>query len=223
MDEFQALWEQIAQRERAEKVQRFRQLNAVAPKGQIVLAGSSLMEQFPINELLQSHRLGLHVYNRGISGDTTHGLLANLGPCILDLEPAKLFLNIGSNDIGAPDYHEDALMERYERILARVQERCPSTQIFLLAYYPVNAQKQGVPEADRASMFATRNNASLRAANRRLEALAQRGGLGYIDLHSPLLDAEGSLRAELTLEGIHLWPEAYRIVLDVLLPYFGAP
>ncbi len=35
-------------REQAEKIERFRRLNRYVKKGQIVFAGSSLMEQFPL-------------------------------------------------------------------------------------------------------------------------------------------------------------------------------
>ena len=36
-----------------ERIRKYRELNAVAVKGQTVCAGSSLMENFPINELLE--------------------------------------------------------------------------------------------------------------------------------------------------------------------------
>ena len=44
---------QHLQREKEGKIQRIRRLNPYVRKGQIVFAGSSLMEQFPIYEFLQ--------------------------------------------------------------------------------------------------------------------------------------------------------------------------
>lgn len=41
-------------KESEQKVRSFRQLNRVAKKGETVFAGSSLMEQFPVNELMMS-------------------------------------------------------------------------------------------------------------------------------------------------------------------------
>lgn len=218
--DMKAFWEAMSKRERAEKVLKFKQLNQVAQKGQIVLLGSSLMDHFPVNELLQQFSIDKHVYNRGISGDTTHGLLANLDACVLELAPSKVFINIGSNDIGNPDYNENDLMSRYEEILLQIKKHLPNTQIFLLAYYPVNPYKPGLPDTDRAFMFATRTNDSIRSANLRLIEIASRLNLTYIDLFTPLLDNDGLLQEALTLEGIHLWPNAYKIVLDILLPYF---
>lgn len=52
--------------EKAEKIERFRHLNPFAKHGQIVFAGSRLMEQFPINELLQDFDLPYTVYKRGV-------------------------------------------------------------------------------------------------------------------------------------------------------------
>lgn len=74
-------------------------LNALAPNGAIVLAGSSLCEQFPVNELLMSQGEALTVYNRGISGDTLAGYAGRIRECVLDLQPEKLFINIGTNDV----------------------------------------------------------------------------------------------------------------------------
>ena len=49
-------------------VEKYRQLNESAKKGQILFVGSSLMEHFPINEILMSRGLSTVIYNRGISG-----------------------------------------------------------------------------------------------------------------------------------------------------------
>ncbi len=56
----------LLESEKKGKVERFRYLNAFAKKGQIVFAGSSLMEQFPIYEFLQDFNLPYTIYNRGI-------------------------------------------------------------------------------------------------------------------------------------------------------------
>ena len=39
------------QKDKDDKVKRYRHLNKYAKKGQILFTGSSLMEQFPINEI----------------------------------------------------------------------------------------------------------------------------------------------------------------------------
>jgi hypothetical protein len=49
-------------------------LNRYAQKGQIVLVGSSLMGQFPINELMMSQNLPGIVYNRAVGCNTAEYL-----------------------------------------------------------------------------------------------------------------------------------------------------
>ena len=47
-----------------DKIIRYRQLNQTAQKGQIVFAGSSLMEMFPIEQFVAEDNLPVVVYNR---------------------------------------------------------------------------------------------------------------------------------------------------------------
>ena len=49
-------------REQSEKIAKYNVLNTFAQKGKILFTGSSLMEQFPINELLMT--AGIDVYKR---------------------------------------------------------------------------------------------------------------------------------------------------------------
>ena len=56
------------------------------------------------------------MYNRGIGGFTTTELLEAMDECILELQPAHLFLNIGTNDLNGPDYDRAAMLGRYEAV-----------------------------------------------------------------------------------------------------------
>ena len=65
-------------REQEEKLERYRVLNRNVRKGEILFTGSSLMEQFPINELLMTNGMRQVVYNRGIGGFTTSDMLSHM-------------------------------------------------------------------------------------------------------------------------------------------------
>lgn len=202
------------------RVESYRLLNQFVRKGQIVLAGSSLAEQFPVNELLNQTENRYIVYNRGISGDTTYDLLNTMNECIFDLEPSKIFINIGTNDIGRADYSEDTLIQNYISILAQIKERLPQSIIYVLSYYPVNSDLAFIPEEQRKSMFATRTNEAINRANERVMCMASDLGCEYIDVHSILLNSMGSLDEKYTVEGIHLYPNAYQLILQTLIRYF---
>ena len=62
----------------AAAISQFEEENKTAVKGQIVLSGSSLMAQFPINDILAEKGLDITVYNRGIGGSITTQLLEDI-------------------------------------------------------------------------------------------------------------------------------------------------
>lgn len=210
-------WAEMAQRQDREKLESYRQLNRLAKKGQVVFTGSSLMEQFPLNEMLQGEALPYRVYNRGMSGFVAPQLLQVLDVCVYELAPAHVFLNIGTNDMSRPDYRQEALLACYRRILEEILSHVPGVKLHLLAYYPVNPDLEG-QEGWAAEALRYRTNQVLREANRGVEALAREMGAEYLDLNAPLLDSQGRLRAQYTKEGIHLYPAGYQAVLGELLP-----
>ncbi len=217
------MMEEYMRRERLIKIERYRQLNKYAQRGKIVFAGSSLAEQFPINELSLSLSEENIIYNRGIGGDTTNDMLSgdSMDVCIFELEPEKIFINIGSNDIGAEGYSQDQLLKNYEIILERIKEKLPGTKVFILSYYPVNPDAAvGLPENEKNRMFSTRTNEAIKSVNRAVNKLADSFKYIYIDVSTVLCDGKGVLKSSYTIEGIHLWPKAYSEVLEILKDYF---
>ena len=127
-------------REQQEKIEKYRVLNETVKKGKILFTGSSLMEQFPIHELMMNEGLGLTIYNRGVGGFTTSDMLENMEEQIFGTEPSKIFINIGTNDISDASRSFEAvlesMLENYERILMQIKERLPETEVYMMAYYP---------------------------------------------------------------------------------------
>lgn len=79
------------------KLKNYQYLNEVAIKGETLFTGSSLMELFPICEIARSRGIDDIIYNGGISGLNTDEFLQHILPLILDLQPAKLFISMGTN------------------------------------------------------------------------------------------------------------------------------
>lgn len=213
-------WIEWDRKEKRQKLERFRRLNRYARKGQIVFAGSSLMEQFPIYEFLQDFELPFTIYNRGVGGFVTSELLAAMNECILALEPAHLFINIGTNDLSMADYEEAAMIGRYESILTQVEQTLPNCKLHLLAYYPVNPTLADTDFAREG--FRHRTNQRIQEASDAVRRLADKHGAEFLDLNRGLYDADGNLKAEYTVEGIHMYADGYKQVLDVLLPILKA-
>lgn len=198
---------------------RFLKENETAKKGQIVFVGSSLMEIFPIEKMQQGLGLDKVIYNRGIRATTTADLLKHIDLCIFDLVPSKIFINIGSNDIGFK-VPESTFLTNYDEILRLVKEKLPETQVFVMAYYPVNSTANfGESEEEHESLFATRNNEVFQSASDKVEQLAQKYNYEFINVNEGLTDADGNLRKELTFDGAHMLPAGYEIVLRNMKKY----
>ena len=191
--------------DKQDKIIRYRQLNPTARKGQIVFAGSSLMEMFPIEQFVAEDNLPVVVYNRGIGGF--------LAVCILDLAPRMLFINIGTNDLSDASRPMAQIMGTYRVILEKVLQALPNVQIYLMAYYPIN-EEAATPEMKPC--LRVRTNEKITQANAEVQKLAKSLHLHYIDVNAPLKDEQGRLRAEFTYEGMHIRPEGYRTIYPAI-------
>ena len=219
MDNFEEFFGQLIRREQADKLQRIRILNQDVKKGEILFTGSSLMENFPINELMMTEGMNHIIYNRGIGGFTTADMLAHMEETVFGTEPSRIFINIGTNDISAKDYRLEKLLENYEAIIRQIQQRLPEAEIYMMAYYPVN-ETDKIPEGDWGkNLFVSRTNRSIDEANKAVEELAGKLGCRFINVNQGLTDENGRLKKEFTIEGIHMYANGYRVVLNNLKPY----
>lgn len=212
---------QNMQKEKAQKVKNYKTLNQCAVKGQILFTGSSLMEQFPVCELAASLKLDKLVYNRGIGGFVTDEFLQAIDTVLFDLEPSKVFINIGTNDMRKWEDGSDwmqHLLENYDKILKQCKERLPDTEFYIMAYYPVNGEAAKDNPGARA-MLEVRTNDNLALVNDRIAGLAETYEYHFINVNQGLSDEKGNLKKEFTIEGVHMYAEAYRVVFNNLKEY----
>lgn len=202
------------------KVTNYSHMNRFAQKGQIVFAGSSLCEFFPVAEIARHFGFEKTIYNRGVAGFVSAELLEAIDECILQVEPRALFINIGTNDLSREPAPFANLMANYREILRIVREKLPQTRIWLMSYYPINLTADfGMPEESKRGMFGIRTNAAIAQANEFVQALAQDMGCEYIDVNAGLTDENGDLREDFAIEGMHMWANAYVQVFENMLPY----
>jgi len=55
--------------------------------------------------------------------------------------------------------------------------------------------------------------------NEEVKKLADKFGYTYIDVNNGLTDVNGNLKEEYTIEGVHMYANAYRCVLENLKQY----
>ena len=222
-NDMRAIFAQRQKNEQNKKLTIFRQLNPYAKKGAVLFTGSSLMEQFPVAELCRSMEIDAVVYNRGIGGYTTDDFLNAMGPMLLDLQPGKVFINIGTNDIkddpAIPEGWQTHLRTNYDAILGQLKAALPACDVYVMAYYPVNADADCAKNGFMYAALQVRTNEAVKEANAIAAELAEKYGYHYIDANAGLTDKEGRLKEEYTVDGVHMFPEAYAVVLKNLREY----
>jgi len=171
-------------------------------EGDIVMLGDSITDLTRWHELIP----GIAIKNRGISGDTTAGVLKRLDP-ILAGQPLAVFILIGTNDLPWYVFTSDrTILRNYRAILQRFQSDSPRTRVFVQSILP------------RAWRYAGR----IRRLNRHLMKLAQEGGHTYVDLFPHFANAHGTIRRDLSNDQLHLLADGYRLWVKLLTPHLEA-
>ena len=173
----------------------------------IVFLGNSITDGCEWNELFDNP----HIKNRGISGDTTEGVLDRLD-AVIKGHPAQLFIMIGTNDL-ARGRSVDEVIANIGTIIDRTRAESPSTLIYLQNILPVS------PHFGRFEGH-TSKGSEISEANSRLGSLAAEKRVVCIDLHSLFTDpATEELDIRYTNDGLHLTGEGYLLWRDAAEPY----
>jgi lysophospholipase L1-like esterase len=168
----------------------------------VVLLGDSITEGFDVPTYLPGRRvlnrgIGADVIGNALPADDPRGVLRRLDESVFDCAATDVFLMIGINDLGSGRTPE--VMEKgYREILERVKKKAPAVRVHIQSVLPTRDKY-------------AKHNAPVLDFNRRLQKLAEEFGYDYIDLHKLMADDNGELKSELTPEGLHLKPEAYKI------------
>jgi GDSL family lipase/acylhydrolase len=202
------LLEQWLLNEQAKIQKNYRDLNQLAVKEPaIIFIGDSIVEYFPLHELLQSPKT---LVNRGIRGYKTDLLLENLDAHLFGQALDKVFLLIGTNDIGR-EMDQAETLDNLEAVIQEISRDYPLAQIQLLSVLPVNEQEQY-----KGTVY-IRTNEKIQALNRAYQELAQAYyQVSYVDVYSSLLDEVGQLAEAYTTDGLHLSVAGYRILAQAL-------
>jgi len=200
------------------KVENFRKANMDIIKGQTVLTGSSLMEMFPANKLLDEIGSDKIVYNRAVGGFVTEELMKVLDVCVFDLQPSKVFINIGTNDLSNSRIPMQKIIDNYDKIITAIEENVPNVRIYMMAYYPINYEAAA---ENMKECLKVRTNEKINAANAEVRKLAEKHGQRYIDISDNLKDEKGRLKAEYTIEGLHIKESGYRAIFSDFLKYLN--
>lgn len=198
--------------EQLKKLKNIKKLNAGAKKKGIVFAGDSITEGYPLSEMFPRTS---PIYNRGIGGITSKWLLENLDAHVLDLEPSKAFLLIGTNDLG-DGLEAEEIAENIGLICEKLAAALPDAEAYLISVYPVDKDML----LNHASIVPSkRTNENILKLNELISAKAELySNVKYLDIYSRLED-KGKIKPEYTVDGLHLSVEGYIETTQALKPY----
>lgn len=117
-----------------------------ADKRALVFLGDSITQGF--GDDFRNAFPGAKLANRGISGDTTRGMLLRLADDVLALDPAGVVMLMGTNDLeeGATP---ETIAANVQAIIAAIAARNPRTPIVVCQVFPSAAEKKRPAEAIR--------------------------------------------------------------------------
>ena len=137
--------------------------------------------------------------NRGIGGETTHGLESRLQVSVYDLKPKIAVMLIGGNNL-------NTMFENYENILIGLRDNLPETKIVLIS---LTAMGGTFKEKNKIAAY---NNVIIKK-------LAAKYDFTFVDLYTPLLDeTTGEIYSDYTSDGAHLTSHGYKVFTDTLTP-----
>lgn len=136
-DWFKRLWEQRRTAWAAD---------VAADQGSVVFLGDSITQGW--GDDMGNSFPGLKVANRGISGDTTRGVLIRLEEDVIALNPKAVVILIGTNDLDE-DATPEMIAGNLSLILARLKEHNPEMPIILNKVFPSSESKNRPAEKIR--------------------------------------------------------------------------
>lgn len=174
-------------------------------KGKIIFLGNSLTEFGDWQKLLND----TSIINRGIAGDNTFGVIARLED-IINLQPKKIFIEIGINDI-SQNIPIEIIVNNITSIVKILKEKSSKTKVYVYSILPTNDNvKNNYPNAFN-------KNYVVSLVNQQLQQEAKRIKFTYIDLSTTFKDKKNNLDLEYAdSDGIHLNRLGYQTWIKIL-------
>lgn len=171
---------------------------ALNEKYKTIMLGDSITDEGQWDELLNSDT----IQNRGISGDTTDGVIQRLNPISKNIE--KVFIMIGVNDIMRGKKADEVYLN-YLKIIQFFKEK--NIKIYIQSTLYIGES--------RKSDF----NPKIEELNAKLEKYASENQITFINLN-PIFAPNKILKKEFTFDDLHLNGKAYSLWATEIKKYF---
>lgn len=146
---------------------------------------------------------------RGISGQTSSQLLVRFRQDVVDLNPEKVIIHIGTNDVAenTGPYNEDFTIGNIESMIDIAEKN--GIEVLIASVLPATKFEWRLGLGDRSGEIVK--------LNERLKVLANERGLKYIDYHSAMKNEANGLPPELAEDGVHPTAAGFKIMEKLVL------
>lgn len=185
-------------------MQRFEAADAQSPppRGGVLFIGSSSIRFW---DTLAQDFPGVPVINRGFGGSELRDSTWYADRIIVPYAPRQVLIYAGDNDLNAGRTPQQ-LRADFVAFVERVRRDLPKAKIAYISNKPSPSRAQLLPVQ--------------REANTLIAAEAQRLGVHYIDIFTPMLDARGQPDESLFIEDrLHMSRAGYVIWQRAIAPY----
>ncbi len=173
------------------------------PTRGIVFTGSSSIRLW--HDLAERFS-GRKVINRGFGGSWLSDAVHYFPRLVVPYQPKTIVVYAGENDI-ADGRPAEALVQDVEALLALRQKHLPKSKLVFIALKPSPSRAEKLEEVRKA-------NALIR------QRLAGEKRAVFVDVFTPMLDAQGAAREELFgPDRLHMNAKGYDLWTQVLTPY----
>ncbi len=158
----------------------------------------------------------LILYNLGIGGETTEGLVKRISHEMEARNSAEgniVFIGYGANDMAVKNGTQTVEPERFKaNIITAVQKaKSYAEAIYLISILPVSANIDGIAVASGKR----RSTAQILRYNRILQEIAGEYNLNYLDFYSGFVADKELL---LSRDGVHPNEKGYGIMAEIAIP-----
>lgn len=189
----------------AAEIDKFAAADAAQPpaKNGIVFVGSSSIRRWTT---LAEDFAGLPVINRGFGGSQLSDAAFYAERIVTPYEPRTVVVYSGENDLAAGRTPEDVL-QSFQELRAKIHRAVPTARIVFIGIKPSPSRLKHREAFGRANALI----ADVCATDQRLT---------FVDVHTPMLDANGEPQADLFVEDrLHLNAKGYALWTKLLRPY----
>lgn len=175
-----------------------------------------ILKRYALQKFHEGNGDELILFNLGIGGETTEGLLKRM-PVELEARNSTdgnlVFLSYGANDLAIKEGVQIVSPEKFRNnIIAAVQHAQKfSRDIYLVSILPISKNIDGVVVGSGK----LRSNEEVVVYNGILKNIAAEYSLTYIDFHSALLEDK---EVFLSADGVHPNEKGYGMMAEIAIP-----